>query len=246
MSPETGPEHEMPNTEAPDHGVLGPGVPGPEAMETLGDELHRRCIASGVLLPKEGLIRFVVAPSGEIVPDLERRLPGRGIWLSARRDVVNTSVKKRLFAKAARRAVTVPEDLADRIEALLVRRCLDAVALARRSGQAICGFDKVRAELKANRGAVVAQARDAALDGRGKIRALAGDRPVVSVFDAAELGRPFGRDDVVHVVLSVGGLARRFVVESGMLSGFREGVSTGGEGNLGSDAPSLAPEPLTE
>lgn len=184
----------------------------------------RRCIATGLVRPKGELLRFVISPSGEVVPDLERRLPGRGIWLSARRDVVNTAQAKRLFAKAARRAVVVPEDLADRLEGLLCRRCLDAIALARRAGQAVCGFEKVKAELKAGRAAVLVEARDAAADGKSKMRALASGRPVVELFDAVELGAPFGRDQSVHAALTKGGLARRLVEEAGLLAGFRQGL----------------------
>lgn len=183
----------------------------------------RRCIATGQVRPKGELLRFVVSPAGEVVPDLERRLPGRGIWLSARRDVVNTAVSKRLFAKAARRAVTVPEGLADRLEGLLCRRCLDAISLARRAGQAVCGFEKVKAEFKAGRAAVLVEARDAADDGKSKMRALASGHPVVELFDAVELGAPFGRDQSVHVALTPGGLARRLVEETALLAGFRQG-----------------------
>lgn len=185
---------------------------------------NRRCVATGTVRPKEELLRFVVSPQGEVVPDLERRLPGRGIWLSPRRDVVNTAVTKRLFAKAARRAVTVPEDMADRLHALLLRRCLDALGLARRAGQAVCGFEKVKAELKSGRAAALVEARDAGQDGTGKMRAMASSLPVVEIFDAAELGLPFGRDQAVHVALAPGGLARRLVQEAGLLAGFREGL----------------------
>lgn len=199
---------------------------------------NRRCIATATVRPKAELLRFVVSPSGEVVPDIEHRLPGRGIWLSARRDVVNTAVTKRLFAKAARRAVVVPEDLADRVEALLLRRCLDSLGLARRAGHAVCGFEKVKAELKAGRAMALVEARDAAEDGKGKLRALirglrsqkgenpgdAGGFPVVELFDAVELGAPFGRDQAVHVALAPGGLARRLVEEAGLLAGFRESL----------------------
>ena len=184
---------------------------------------NRRCIATGQVRPKGELLRFVVSPAGEVVPDVERRLPGRGIWLSARRDVVNLALTKRLFAKAARRAVQVPQDLADRLEGLLCRRCLDAISLARRAGQALCGFEKVKAELKAGRVAVLVEARDAAEDGKSKMRALASGVPVVELFDAAELGAPFGRDQSVHSALTQGGLARRLVEEAGLLAGFRQG-----------------------
>lgn len=196
-----------------------------ESNDLVDDELrkgpNRRCIVTGSVLPKEQLLRFVVGPDSMVVPDVEGRLPGRGIWLSPGRDVVNTAVAKRLFAKAARRAVVVPDDLADLIERILHRRCLDALALARRAGQAVCGFEKVKAELKSGRVAVLVQAGDAAQDGRDKLKALAPGAVVVDQFDAAELGAVFGRDHAVHACVAPGGLARRLTTEAALLAGFR-------------------------
>jgi len=205
---------------APEDGAVEPD--GAEELEVEGPE--RRCIVTGGVKAKAELLRFVLSPQGEVVPDIGGRLPGRGIWLCARRDVVNTAVAKRLFAKAARRAAIVPADLADRLEVLLARRCLDALGLARRAGQAVCGFEKVRAELKARRTAVLIEARDAAEGGSGKMRALATGLPVVDLFDAAELGPIFGRDAAVHASLAPGGLARRLLEEARLLAGFRPGT----------------------
>lgn len=191
-----------------------------EEAEDLGS--NRRCIASGTVQSPEGMIRFVVAPDGMVTPDLERRLPGRGIWLSAQRDMVNTAMAKKLFAKAARRKVTVPGDLADRIEGLLAQRCQNLLGLARRAGQAIVGFEKVRAGLKDGQGAVLIAACDGAADGRDKIRALAPALPLVEVLRSDELGAAVGRDHAVHVLLTAGRLAEQLVLESGRLAGFRK------------------------
>lgn len=193
--------------------------------EQLRQGPDRRCIVTGMVGPKQGLLRFVVGPDNVVVPDVDGRLPGRGIWLSPRRDVVNTAVVKRLFAKAARRPVTVPEDLAERIEDLLVRRCLDALALARRAGQGVCGFEKVRAELKAGKVALLVEARDAAAGGQDKLKALAPGVTVVDLFDAAELGGVFGRDHAVHACVAPGGLARRLAAEAAFLAGFRQAAT---------------------
>ena len=182
---------------------------------------NRRCIVTGEVLPVESLVRFVVSPDGGVVPDLELRLPGWGIWLSARWDMVNTAATKNLFSKAARRKIAVPPDLADMIERMLARRCLDILGLARRAGQAIAGYDKVRAELKAGRGAVLVAASDGAADGREKIRALAPGLPLVAVLRGDELGAIFGRDHAVHVLLSRGKLANRLLVDATRLAGFR-------------------------
>lgn len=189
---------------------------------------ERRCIVTGKVQPKETLLRFVIGPGDVVVPDVDHRLPGRGIWLSPRRDVVNTAVAKRLFAKAARRGVTVPPDLVDRVATLLARRCLDTLALARRSGRAVCGYEKVRAEVDAKRAAVLVLARDASPAGKDKMRGPAKDVPVIELFDGGELGAVFGRDVAVHVAVAEGNLARRLLGEAGRLAGFREVTGSAG------------------
>lgn len=186
------------------------------------DDSERRCIVTGAVGPKAGLVRFVVSPEGEVVADIDERLPGRGIWLSARRDVVNTALSRRLFAKAARRAVDVEADLADRLEARLARRALETIGLARRAGQAVCGFDKVRAEVKGGRVAVLVIAADAAPDSRRKMVGPAVGVALVELFSAAELGQVFGREGAVHVSLAAGRLAARFVEDADRLAGFRQ------------------------
>lgn len=167
------------------------------------------------------MLRFVVGPDGDLVPDLDERLPGRGLWLSGERDMVNTACVKGLFARAARRSVKVPADLAVHLDGLMVRRGLDFLGLARRAGEVVSGFEKVQARLRKNKGGVLLQAGDGADDGRGKIKALAQGMALVDVFTAAELGRALGRDNAVHVVINKGRLAERLMREAGRLMVFR-------------------------
>lgn len=217
----------MPDPTSPSSQDEASGLEAVEEERLTGPE--RRCFVTGRVLPKSRLIRFVVSPDGEAVADLAQRLPGRGIWLSAERDVVNTAVAKRLFSKAARRAVTVAPDLADRLDGLLTERCLAILGLARRSGQAIAGFEKVRAELQAGRVAVVIEASDAGADGIKKVRALAlglatsgARRPeFAGCIEAARLGAVFGRDAVVHATIAPGALAKSYIVEASRLAGLR-------------------------
>ncbi|SOD92039.1 RNA-binding protein [Caenispirillum bisanense] len=232
-------EEGTPAVPSPDHdaamddGVVVEDGEGfdPEGSEPAGP--HRRCIVSGEVRPREDLIRFVLAPDGTVVPDLENALPGRGLWLSPRRDMIETAMTKRAFARAARRKVEVPADLPDRIEALMRRKVLDLLGLARRAGSVTAGYDKVRALLKDKRqGAVVLlEASDGAADGRGKIRALAPDLPVIDLFTGAELGAVFGRDITVHAVISAQGraqasLAERIGVQAERLARYRGGRSS--------------------
>ncbi len=183
---------------------------------------RRRCLVSGAVRPVAEMIRFVVAPDGGIVPDLGGRLPGRGLWLSARRDMVNTACAKNLFGRAARRNVTVSADLTDRLEGLLTRRCLDLLGLARRAGEATAGYEKARAWLRAGKAGLMLAAADGAPGGRTKVRALASGLPLLELFDGAELGAALGRARAVHVVVAPGTLADRLVRESSRLSGFRD------------------------
>jgi predicted RNA-binding protein YlxR (DUF448 family) len=182
---------------------------------------HRRCIATGEIGDRLRLLRFVVSPGGELVPDLAANLPGRGIWVKPRRDVLERAVAKRLFARAARRPVAVPTGLADHVEALLAQRCCAAVGLARRSGLAVAGFEKVCEAIRAGKAALLLSAIDGAEGGRDKVRALGRDLPVLTVLMAAEMGAVFGRDHVVHLAVGGGRLSSRLMADAEKLAGFR-------------------------
>jgi hypothetical protein len=165
------------------------------------------------------MVRFVIGPEGVVVADVNGRLPGRGFWLSAERDMLHTALEKNLFARAARKPVGVSPDLADQVEALLFRRCLDLVGMARRAGQAVGGFEKVKAMLRTGEAGLLLSARDGAADGRSKLQALARGLTVVSLFSSAELASALGRDHVVHVAVASGRLADVLLSEAARLQG---------------------------
>jgi predicted RNA-binding protein YlxR (DUF448 family)/ribosomal protein L7Ae-like RNA K-turn-binding protein len=206
-------------------------VPAAEAIapeaEAEDSGPNRRCLVTGAVLPVERLVRFVIGPDASVVPDVEGRLPGRGFWLSAERDVVNKALAKNAFAKAARRPVVAPGDLADRIESLLLRRCVELLGMARRAAQIVAGFDQVRAALIEGRGGLLIEAADGAPEGRDKLRALAPKLPVSAVLTSDELGAAFGRERFVHVLLTRGRLAERLRGEAERLAGFRNASAIG-------------------
>ena len=191
----------------------------------------RRSIATGDTQPLDGMVRFVVGPEGLLCPDLGCELPGRGIWVGCRRNLVDRAVKKRLFARAAKGPVTVPDDMADQVESVMVRRCLDLLGLGKRAGQLTLGSEKVRAILRKDFTAIAITAADGAENGRRKLlsgdpdRVNASGRPdryVVDLFTVAELSLALGREKVVHAVLRKGGLTDRFLNESRRLRKFRD------------------------
>lgn len=183
---------------------------------------RRRCIVTGDSKPVASLIRFVVAPDGTVVADLAATLPGRGIWVTADRASVDAAVSGKLFARAARRPVTVDARLTDHVEAQLVRRCLDLIGLARRGGGAVAGFEKVRAFLSKQPAGLLLAASDGAVEGREKIARVGRGAAVASALTRGELGQAFGREQVVHAVVASGKLADLLRVASERLSGFRQ------------------------
>ncbi len=203
---------------------------GGRAKERDGPE--RRCIVTGETAPKSGLIRFVVGPDGGIVPDILGKLPGRGIYVTADRAVIE-AVKPAQFARAAKGKVTLPAGLADEIERQLVRRVVEAISLARKAGLSVCGFEKVKGWLAG--GATVRallQASDGSVRGKGKLWTPTGAR-YFDCLTSTELGLAFGRQSVIHGALASGGLGDRVVEEAARLKGLRTKV--GGEGAAGKD-----------
>lgn len=192
----------------------------------------RRCLVTHLRAEKTAMIRFVVGPEGEIVPDLALRLPGRGMWLSARRDVLETAVKRGVFARAAKRRVSVPADLAAAVASGLRLRIGETLGLARRAGQAIAGFDKAREWLISGRAGLVVAARDGSADERarfltaGFLAAMKAGAAVAVVdpLSGADLGRIFARERVVHVALASGRLAATVASDAARLAGIEGGV----------------------
>jgi hypothetical protein len=188
--------------------------------------------------PKVELIRFVAGPDGTVVPDLAGRLPGRGLWLSPRRDYLERACARNLFARAAKAPLSVPADLPARVEKLLSRRCLELIGLAKRAGQAVSGFERVTSRLASGGVAMLLAAVDTAEDGRRKLRAAARAQDsapqVVEMFTAEELGRALGQAARAHVAIAPGGFAERLAVEAARLSGLR--------GEFWQENPGLAPE----
>jgi len=181
----------------------------------------RRCLVTGAVRPKTELLRFVVDPAGQVVPDVAGKLPGRGLWLTAQRDIVAAAASKRVFARAAKAPAAVSAGLEDRIEALLAQRCIATLGLARRAGLAVAGFVRVKAALAEGKAAMLVEATDAAADGQGKLAALAPNLPRIACLSARELGVAFGREHAVHVALRKGRLSDLFIAEARRLQGFR-------------------------
>jgi predicted RNA-binding protein YlxR (DUF448 family) len=193
--------------------------PGPGRGKR-GDS-ERRCIVTGAVGAPEAMVRFVVGPDGAVVPDIDERLPGRGMWVTAERDVLARAVAKNAFAKAAGQKVTVDAALVGRVETLLVLRAIALLGLARRAGAAVAGYEKVRAALGAGRVALVLEARDAGTDARKRLASAIGELTVLRVLDGAELASAYGRDVFAHVAVAGGRLAAGIERECRRLSGFR-------------------------
>ncbi len=189
------------------------------------EDPERRCIVTGESQPKAGLIRFCVGPDGQIFADLLNRLPGRGFYVSADRAALDKAAKKGLFSRAARQPVTVPPDLATQVEAALVRRVVDLVALGRKAGEAVAGYEKVKDWLNKDRARVLIQASDGSERGKTKLYPPDGKDSLITCLTSGELGLAFGRERAIHAALAAGGLERRVVEEAARLAGLRAPAS---------------------
>jgi predicted RNA-binding protein YlxR (DUF448 family) len=191
------------------------------------DVSERRCIVTGETAPKAGLIRFVIGPDNMVYPDVLEKLPWRGMWVTASRDALDKAGKGQ-FSKSAKQAVNVPDGLTDEVERQLARRVVDLIALARKAGLAVCGFEKVKGWVSGGeRVRALLQASDGSERGKTKLWTPEGAR-YFGCLTAQELGLAFGRGEVVHGALASGRLSDRVVEEAVKLKSLRE--IEGGEG----------------
>ena len=186
---------------------------------------QRRDLVSGEVMDEARLVRFVAGPDGGVIPDVARKLPGRGLWVAADRASVETAARKGGFSRAAKTKLSAPGDLADQVERLLSRRVLDGLGLARRAGELMSGFDKVAAAAEGGKAAWLIEAADGAMDGRRKLMQAArrsGKPPrVLGIYGSDELGLALGLGNVIHVAFLAGRGADRWTTDVERLSGFR-------------------------
>ena len=171
------------------------------------DEPQRTCVVTRHSADKAELVRFVVGPDVTIVPDISGKLPGRGIYVSPDRSVIEKAVAKGLFNRAAKTKVSVASDLADIVTDLIRTRLIQSLSLARKAGQAIAGFEKVKTLLVSGEAVALFQASDGSAGMKTKLRPPMGPDSHAECLTAHELGVAFGRETVIHAALTRGGLA---------------------------------------
>ncbi|HEX2842222.1 RNA-binding protein [Hyphomicrobium sp.] len=214
----------------------------------VSDGRLRLCAATREALDPDALIRFVAGPDGDIVPDLARRLPGRGVWVTASKDVLARAVKANVFAKSLKRNVRADSQLPDRVEQLLEKRALEALAIANKAGLVTTGFQQVDELLESGTAVGLVQGADAAEGGREKLqrkfaavaRAKGQKTALVTSLSTEQLSLAMGRSNVVHAALIQGGAAQRFLNEAERLERYRSGsVTSGAAGDVPENTSNL-------
>ena len=190
---------------------------------------ERLCIVMREVKPVTDLIRFVIGPDREVVPDLKRRLPGRGVWVTATRAAVAEAVKRKAFGRGFKADVHVAPDLGDAVERLLERSVLDALSIVRKAGRVAVGFAQVERALAREPVVALLHAAEAGREGVRKLAATARSRlgekvaalPVLDRFTAAQLDLALGRPNVVHAALLAGSSSDGFLARFRKLERFR-------------------------
>lgn len=192
-------------------------------------ETERQCAVTRLPLAPEDRLRFAIGPDANVVPDLKQKLPGRGVWLTCSREILQKAVSTRAFDRAFRQSVSVEPDFVERVDALLERDALQRLSLANKASAVICGFDKVSETVKAGQAAALLHASDASSDGCGKLDRLfsatrSGPENTGSAadhFNREQLSLALGRPNVVHAALKFGVPTKNFLAAVERLDKFR-------------------------
>ncbi len=197
---------------------------------------QRFCAVTSAVKPIEEMIRFVIDPSGAVVPDLKRRLPGRGIWITATRQALETAIARKAFARGFKRDVRAGPDLVDSTEHLLEQAALDALAICLKAGRLAIGFAKTEAALAGATAVALLRAPEASPDGVKKLAGalhrspVEGEIAVIKAFTSAQLDLALGRSNVIHAALLAGPESDTFLARTTRLDRFRTGFTLGSSG----------------
>ncbi len=216
-------------------------------MPRRNEPMERMCAVTREVRPVGELLRFVADPDGEIILDLRHRLPGRGVWVSARSDIVRQAAKRKVFARALKAPVHASPDLDHEVDAQLRQALLGALSLARKAGSLVTGFDSVEAALSSGKAAALIHASEAGDDGVGKLRALARRHnkdgrslPVLRRLSESELSLALGRPHVIHAAVLAGRAGRLALDLIDQLARFHEEPQDGDHSVLTLEADQAA------
>ncbi|WP_417688571.1 RNA-binding protein [Roseibium sp.] len=199
-------------------------------MPRKSEPTERQCAVTRAVLPVECLIRFVLGPDGQVVPDLKRSLPGRGVWVTATDECVRRAEKegKKVFGRGFKTAAVVEPGLADLVDTLMSKAALSALSISRKAGELVTGFSKVEAALRKDPVIGLIHASDAAEDGIRKLAGVAAGRnetangpQIVRLFDSTQLDLALGRSNVIHAALLAGQASENFLARARALEDFR-------------------------
>ena len=205
----------------------GPKAPGSE----------RFCVVLRAVRPTDEMLRFVAGPDGTVVPDIKRKLPGRGVWVTATCEAVAEAVKRGALQRGLKANVKVPADLPDFADRLLERAALDALAMAHKAGRIVAGFERVESAIAAGGLAAVIHAADAAPDGVRKLAArVEGQFPVICTFTSSQLDLALGRPHVIHAALLSGREGETFLARWRTLERYRMNAGRGALRRAGHEA----------
>ncbi|MET0968883.1 MAG: RNA-binding protein [Tardiphaga sp.] len=214
---------------------------------------ERMCVVSRSVRPIDELIRFVVAPTGEAIPDLKRKLPGRGLWVSANHKAVTEAARRNLFAKGFKKNVKASPTLADDTEKLMLRGLIEALAMVAKAGSVVSGFTKVEDALRRGEVQALLHASDGAADGIRKLGSVARQAaeafeterplPILTVLSCDELDLALGRSNVIHAAVLTGTAGKTFLSRSQTLVRYRMADD---DGNASAKGSELGPEKVPD
>jgi uncharacterized protein len=204
-----------------------------------GSGQERMCVVTRAAGPPASLVRFAASPDGVLTPDIKGKLPGRGVWVTCRRSVLEDAVRRKAFARGLKAQVAVPDGLADLVDSLLLTDARQSLSLANKAGLVTMGFSKVEALAASGRAAALVSAADGAEDGRRKlrqvaIRVAAGGAPIpmITLFHGRDLDLALGRENAIHAALLAGPASDAFLARCARLAEFRSSAP----GEAGPDA----------
>ena len=194
---------------------------------------RRMCAVTRQRLDPDELIRFVEGPNATIYPDLAKKLPGRGVWITVERPQLERAIKQNAFSKSLKKQIKIPTDLADQVDRLLEGRAINSLSMAKKAGVVVTGSAKIDGALEKASVAVLLHGTDAAQDGRSKLdrkflaisAANSRQARIFALLTIEQMSLAIGGQNVVHAAINHGGAAEKFVAEAGRLTRFRSGLS---------------------
>ena len=169
---------------------------------------------------EDNFIKISLSPDNNLVPDLHNNLPGRSVWLPARKSIIADILEKEDLKTFFDIPAFLTSDFSVLIEKMLRKKILNSVSLSKKAGSLFIGMDAIKAQLIDRKHCLVITAKGAKRLPNNPVFEYKSVSCFEKLFEQKDLDKSIGKHKVKYVGIFSKNFKKTIQVDLNKLKGF--------------------------